>query len=170
MGPALDRRTQSGARRLMKNWPVLQGVQTPYFVVDEEILDTNLQILKYVMDESGAKILLAQKAFSVYQCYPQIREVLCGSTASGLLKRASAMRRWAERPTFSVRRIRIGGSTSFWTMPTTSCSTASPSGSFQGPRPRQRQKLRPAHQSDAFYPGPRHLRSLRGRKPLRHSR
>lgn len=70
----------------MKNWPVLQGVQTPYFVVDEEILDTNLQILKYVMDESGAKILLAQKAFSVYQCYPQIREVLCGSTASGLFE------------------------------------------------------------------------------------
>lgn len=68
----------------MMNWPVLEGVQTPYFVIDEEILDTNLQILEYVMKESGAKILLAQKAFSVYQCYPQIRRVLCGSTASGL--------------------------------------------------------------------------------------
>lgn len=65
-------------------WPVLQGVQTPYFVIDEETLDSNLQILKRVMDESGAKILLAQKAFSIYQCYPQIRSVLCGSTASGL--------------------------------------------------------------------------------------
>ena len=65
-------------------WPVLPEVQTPYFVIDEEILDTNLQILQYVMQESGAKILLAQKAFSVYQVYPQIREYLCGSTASGL--------------------------------------------------------------------------------------
>lgn len=65
-------------------WPILEGVQTPYFVIDEEIIDTNLQILDYVMKESGAKILLAQKAFSVYQCYPQIAEVLCGSTASGL--------------------------------------------------------------------------------------
>lgn len=65
-------------------WPVLPEVQTPYFVIDEEMLDTNLQILQYVMQESGAKILLAQKAFSVYQAYPQIREVLCGSTASGL--------------------------------------------------------------------------------------
>lgn len=68
----------------MMNWPILEGVQPPYFVIDEEILDANLQILDYVMKESGAKILLAQKAFSVYQCYPQIREVLCGTTASGL--------------------------------------------------------------------------------------
>ncbi len=65
-------------------WPVLPEVQTPYFVIDEEMLDTNLQLLQYVIQESGAKILLAQKAFSVYQAYPQIREFLCGSTASGL--------------------------------------------------------------------------------------
>lgn len=67
-----------------QNWPILQGVQTPYFVIDEAAIDHNLAILQRVMDESGAKILLAQKAFSVYQCYPQIRSVLCGSTASGL--------------------------------------------------------------------------------------
>ena len=67
-------------------WPILQGVKTPYFVIDEEMIDTNLQILDYVMRESGAHILLAQKAFSVYQAYPQIREVLCGSTASGLFE------------------------------------------------------------------------------------
>ena len=69
---------------MAEKWPILQGVQTPYFVIDEEVLETNLEILRYVMDQSGARILLAQKAFSVYQCYPQIARVLCGSTASGL--------------------------------------------------------------------------------------
>ncbi len=66
------------------SWPILQGVQTPYFLIDEEKIDYNLGILKHVMDESGAHILLAQKAFSIYQCYPQIGSVLSGTTASGL--------------------------------------------------------------------------------------
>ena len=33
---------------------------------------------------AGCKILLAQKAFSMYRCYPLIRQYLAGSTASGL--------------------------------------------------------------------------------------
>ncbi|MDO4280961.1 MAG: carboxynorspermidine decarboxylase [Peptococcaceae bacterium] len=65
-------------------WPILEGVSTPYFLIDEEMIDTNLQILDHVMQESGACILLAQKAFSIYQCYPQIGQTLCGTTASGL--------------------------------------------------------------------------------------
>ena len=61
-----------------------QGVQTPFFVIDEDKIADNLRILDRVQRESGARILLAQKAFSVYQCYPRIGRVLCGSTASGL--------------------------------------------------------------------------------------
>lgn len=66
------------------SWPILEGVPTPYFLIDEDKIEQNLDILKRVMDESGAHILLAQKAFSVYQCYPQIGAILSGTTASGL--------------------------------------------------------------------------------------
>ena len=57
---------------------------TPYFLVDEALLRKNLEILKSVMDDTGCKILLAQKAFSMYSVYPLISGYLCGSTASGL--------------------------------------------------------------------------------------
>lgn len=62
----------------------LSEVRTPYFTIDEDALAENLCILDRVQKESGAKILLAQKAFSVYQLYPLIGQVLAGTTASGL--------------------------------------------------------------------------------------
>ena len=39
---------------------------TPCYVVDEALIEENLKILKGVMDRTGARILLAQKAFSMY--------------------------------------------------------------------------------------------------------
>ena len=57
---------------------------TPCYVVDEALIEENLKILKGVMDRTGARILLAQKAFSMYALYPLIGEYLCGATASGL--------------------------------------------------------------------------------------
>ncbi len=59
-------------------------MRTPYFLIDEKKLKENLQILKNVADKSGAKILLAQKAYSCYKTYPYMQGILCGSTASGL--------------------------------------------------------------------------------------
>lgn len=58
--------------------------RTPYFLVDESRLIRNLEILKQVSDQSGCKILLAQKAFSMFSCYPLFRRYLAGTTASGL--------------------------------------------------------------------------------------
>ncbi len=57
---------------------------TPCYVVDEALLRNNLEILKAVQDRTGCKILLAQKAFSMYSVYPIISEYLAGTTASGL--------------------------------------------------------------------------------------
>ena len=45
----------------------LTGIKTPAYVIDEKRLRENLEILKKVQDESGAKILLAQKAFSNFK-------------------------------------------------------------------------------------------------------
>lgn len=59
-------------------------LQTPYFLIDENDLIHNLEILKRVREEADCKILLAQKAFSSYYFYPLIAEYLDGVTASGL--------------------------------------------------------------------------------------
>lgn len=59
-------------------------LRTPYFRVDEAALVRNLEILKDVSDRAGCRILLAQKAFSMFACYPLMRQYLAGTTASGL--------------------------------------------------------------------------------------
>lgn len=60
------------------------GFPTPYFLIDEARLLHNLEILREVQEEAGCKILLAQKAFSMFAAYPLLRQFLAGSTASGL--------------------------------------------------------------------------------------
>ena len=57
---------------------------TPCYVVDEVLIEENLKVLRGVMERTGARILLAQKAFSMYSLYPLISRYLCGATASGL--------------------------------------------------------------------------------------
>ena len=59
------------------------GFSTPYFLVDENRLH-NLEILKQVSQQAECKILLAQKAFSMFSVYPLLRKYLAGTTASGL--------------------------------------------------------------------------------------
>lgn len=62
----------------------LGEVLTPSYVLDEKKLINNLKILKRVEDEAGCKILLAQKAFSMFYAYPIIAKYISGTTASGL--------------------------------------------------------------------------------------
>lgn len=64
-------------------WAVDQ-VATPAFVVEENLLRHNLEILQEVKSATGCKILLAQKAFSMYHYYPMMAEYLDGTTASGI--------------------------------------------------------------------------------------
>ena len=56
---------------------------TPSYIVQEGKIRKNLEILNRVSRESGCKILLAQKAFSMFRLYPLIAEYLSGATASG---------------------------------------------------------------------------------------
>ena len=58
---------------------------SPAYVVDERLVQRNLGILKDVSERAGCKILLAQKAFSMFSLYPLLREGgLAGTAASGL--------------------------------------------------------------------------------------
>ncbi len=59
----------------------IEKIKTPAYVIDEKKLRANLEILGRVQRESKAKILLAQKAYSVYQTYPLIADYLTGCTA-----------------------------------------------------------------------------------------
>lgn len=75
---------------ISNNYPELkktfEGLKTPCYVIDESKIEENCKILKAVMDETGAKILLAQKAFSGFYFYPLIGKYLAGATASGLFE------------------------------------------------------------------------------------
>ncbi|MDE6747430.1 MAG: carboxynorspermidine decarboxylase [Oscillospiraceae bacterium] len=64
----------------------ISTLPTPCYVVDKTLLRKNLEILKSVQDRTGCKILLAQKAFSMYSVYPLIGKYLAGTTASGLFE------------------------------------------------------------------------------------
>ena len=61
-------------------------LQTPCYVIDRDRLEENLKVLRGVVDRTGCRILLAQKAFSCYAVYPLISQYLCGATASGLFE------------------------------------------------------------------------------------
>ena len=61
-------------------------LKTPCYVVDERLIRKNLKILKTVKDRTGCKILLAQKAFSMYSLYSLIAKYLDGVTSSSLFE------------------------------------------------------------------------------------
>ncbi len=61
-------------------------VETPAFVVDKRLVEKNLQILKYVRDRAGIKVLLALKGFAMFSISGLISSYLDGVCASGLFE------------------------------------------------------------------------------------
>lgn len=61
-----------------------QDLPTPCYIVDEARLTENAKTLRGVAERTGAKVLLAQKAFSMFYAYPLLRQYLDGTTSSGL--------------------------------------------------------------------------------------
>lgn len=61
-------------------------LRTPAYVVDEGLLRKNLAILDRVQQETGCKILLALKGFSMHAVFPIVGEYLAGITASALFE------------------------------------------------------------------------------------
>ncbi len=62
----------------------LHRVPSPSFVVDEVAVRRNLAVLKDVGDRSGARVLLALKAFSMWSLADLVGDYLDGVCASGL--------------------------------------------------------------------------------------
>lgn len=57
---------------------------TPCYLIDEGAIISNLEILRALREDTHCKILLAQKAFSLYALYPLISRYIDGVCASGL--------------------------------------------------------------------------------------
>jgi carboxynorspermidine decarboxylase len=62
----------------------LARVPSPCFVVDEAAVERNLLILAEVAEKSGAHVLAALKAFSMWSLGPLVARHLAGTCASGL--------------------------------------------------------------------------------------
>jgi len=59
-------------------------IPSPCFVLDEQSLQVNLQILDLVQKEAGVKIICALKGYSMWSTFPLVGSYLSGATASSL--------------------------------------------------------------------------------------
>ena len=62
----------------------LNRVPSPCFVVDAAAVERNLSVLAEVSERSGAHVLSALKAFSMFALAPLVRQYLGGTCASGI--------------------------------------------------------------------------------------
>jgi len=56
----------------------------PYYLVQENLLRRNLQLIKRVADEADVEIILAFKAFALWRTFPIFRDFIGHTTASSL--------------------------------------------------------------------------------------
>ena len=75
--------TQAGDAGAFRKFD-LSRVPTPCFVVDEKAVERNLAILSDIGARSGAHVLSALKAFSMFSLAPLVRQHLGGTCASGI--------------------------------------------------------------------------------------
>ena len=60
------------------------AIPSPAYVLEEEKLIRNLQLLKHVQEEANIQIICALKGFSFHAVFPLIKQYLHGATASSL--------------------------------------------------------------------------------------
>ncbi len=59
-------------------------IPSPCFVLEEELLDINLQMLDLVQKEAGVDIICALKGYAMWRTFPHIKKYLAGAAASSL--------------------------------------------------------------------------------------
>lgn len=63
---------------------VLADVQTPVYIVEENLLRGNLALIRDVAKRADVEIIMAFKAFALWKTFPIIREYIGATTASSL--------------------------------------------------------------------------------------
>jgi len=61
-----------------------KGIPTPCYLLDLTLLKRNLELLQYVQNSSGAKIICALKGFAMHSVFDIVGEYLYGGAASSL--------------------------------------------------------------------------------------
>ena len=64
----------------------VKGLPSPCYIIDEQLLEQNLQLLAKVQSDTGCRILLAQKGYSAFSTYPMVGKYLAGVTSSSLFE------------------------------------------------------------------------------------
>ncbi|PSL17530.1 carboxynorspermidine decarboxylase [Shimia abyssi] len=77
--------TQAGDAGAFRTFD-LSRAPSPCFVIDEVAVTRNLAILKDISNQSGAHVLSALKAFSMFALAPVVRDYLSGTCASGIFE------------------------------------------------------------------------------------
>ncbi len=77
--------TQAGDPGAFRHFD-LTRVPSPCFVVDEKAMERNLAVLADIGERSGAHVLSALKAFSMFALAPLVRQYLGGTCASGIFE------------------------------------------------------------------------------------
>jgi carboxynorspermidine decarboxylase len=62
----------------------MPALRTPYYLIDETSLKKNLEIIRLIREESGAKSVLALKCFSTWCVFDLMRQYMDGTTSSSL--------------------------------------------------------------------------------------
>ena len=59
-------------------------MKTPYWLLEEELLEKNLKTLAHIKEQTGVKILLALKGYALWKSFNLVSNYLDGCCASGL--------------------------------------------------------------------------------------
>ncbi|OQX68509.1 MAG: carboxynorspermidine decarboxylase [Sorangiineae bacterium NIC37A_2] len=70
------------------------ALPSPYYIVDLGLLRKNLEILRHVQDQTGAKILLALKGFAMWSVFPITKRYLVGVTSSSVHEARLGREEW----------------------------------------------------------------------------
>lgn len=69
---------------LISEFSKMPPLRTPYYLIDEAGLKKNLEIIRLIREESGAKSVLALKCFSTWCVFDLMRQYMDGTTSSSL--------------------------------------------------------------------------------------
>jgi len=81
-------RTNNFYQDALKDFPLVitNEVETPCYLINMAVIRKNCEILNEVYRRTGARILLALKAFAMWKTFPLIRQYLHGVCASGSME------------------------------------------------------------------------------------
>lgn len=74
------------------------SIPSPCYVLEENLLIANLELLQRVQQEAGIDIICALKGFSFYHEFPLVKKYLAGATASSLHEARLAFEEMGVRP------------------------------------------------------------------------